>query len=226
MHPVYTHVPQRSFDAYASSNPVTLDEVLCALIVDPLEAEDAAKDRGVQGTPHSLCDFADQGMVPLRIALETIAQWVSSHAYSPQAITDIARYDERLGVWCGCQVARNPLQYESVYISPRTHALIEVTEAWVRGNANLNDILQKRRLVWMDKSNDLARVALFVSCYPELSRYGGGLSESVIVAATAWANLTQFVSGTEEWEQARLDHLRFLRGVIARACLSYPVVPT
>ncbi len=81
---------------------VTLDELLCALIVDPSEAEDVADQMGTE-QPHSLEDFERHGGVRLRtVALQTIHAYLltnNDRTFFERA-KELRHFDPWLGDWC------------------------------------------------------------------------------------------------------------------------------
>lgn len=135
MHPVFSLVPRSSFEAYVRSESPSLDEVLCALIVDPQKARKAYAKNGIAGTPHSLYDFQESGESAFRSALETIAQWVTIQPDAETAVRSITEYSHRLGVWCALSLARDALRV----IAPkekRPAKSLEVVRSWIAGKAN------------------------------------------------------------------------------------------
>lgn len=103
-HPFYTEVPQRSYEAYVGEGRPQLEELLCAFVVDPDEAVDAAEQYGVRRTPHSLKTIRSMGSGAIDAAMLTISQWVSKQAGAGRAISQIGNYDRRLGIWCACSL--------------------------------------------------------------------------------------------------------------------------
>lgn len=133
MHPIYTMIPQRSFDAYVSRSK-QLKEILCALIVDPDEAHDAALEYGVQNTPHQYEDFKSLGMKSVEKMLSTISLWARNRD-SREAMADIVDWNMTLGLWCGCSVARMSIQFADA-ASNRPRLAIEKAESLIRSKGN------------------------------------------------------------------------------------------
>ncbi len=269
-HKTFTHIPQRSFDAFVGNQEATLDDLMAALAVDPLEAEDAFKLFGVKGIPHSLKDFADRGRVAYRFALETIAKWVSSRVDTAKSLEAIAKYDPRLAVWCACGIAREALQFLPVADPPTIagpytmtetafHAFnaINATEEWVIGKVNSDAIEMAarnvRRVVDSNPgsiSGTVASAALGAvtavnhaadsldsstsahdaSFHREAAGWRASFAFVAAVDAAGERAASDVVDGGERQRSAaaaravKAEGLR-LRGVVAAACLSYPVLP-
>jgi hypothetical protein len=134
----YTLIPNQSFDAYVRRG--TLREVLCALIVQPEEAEDMAEEHGVEETPHSMGAFElAGGSKAVSAALQTTAEWTMRQHVADDAILQIAKWNSRLGVWCACQVAREALRYV-IPGEERPRIAIETAERWVWVGATTEEL--------------------------------------------------------------------------------------
>lgn len=100
-------IPKKSWDAYVGGYE-NLEEVLCALIVDPEAAADAAEDLWTD-LPHRMRDFRDQGELlnqgPMAMdrLLEGIAAWIRTTS-STMWMQQIGSYNRLLGVWCASYV--------------------------------------------------------------------------------------------------------------------------
>lgn len=150
MHKVYTEVPQRSYDAIVKEG--WLSELLLALITDPLEAEDLARnlvrdpakqsiairqhggDYAVYPAPVSPRDFADLGANAIASWKITISQGISNQQGQGIGLYPLAKYNTRLGSWCVCQVVRLVLPMVRKG-DDRPKKAVEAAEAWVRGEA-------------------------------------------------------------------------------------------
>jgi hypothetical protein len=140
MHPIYTAIQDRSVLAYAGLRPCGLEEVLCAAIVDPSNAEDAEDELGVTRMPHSLCDFLERlGAKGVDVALEVTSQWTMNRDQPWQAIRQIVAWDRMLGVWCVCQAARETLKFIPEN-EDRPRVAIESAELWVTGKATMSQL--------------------------------------------------------------------------------------
>lgn len=154
MHPYYTEIPLRSFEAFEFEGH--LSEALLALIVDPLEAEDVSRairevyptriELAINGkiadAPIALADFLN---LPSKHAFEqlkiTLSQWAMTKS-SSDAIVGLARWDRRLGAWCACACSRVA---QSFYSEEHLES-IEITEAWVRGEADMEEVKYAYRI--------------------------------------------------------------------------------
>jgi hypothetical protein len=150
MHPIYTTVPARSVVAYAKSVPAKLEEVLCAAIVDPANAEDAFEEYGVSGTPHSLQDFWDwRGAIGVDLALGIAARWALSQKNAEIASSYIVKWNHRLGVWCASQVSRRSLGL-SRGMGDEPRIAIETAEMWVIGKATEEQAIEASQEAFID----------------------------------------------------------------------------
>lgn len=110
MNEFFPLIPQRSFDAYVRER--TLQELLCALIVDPDEALDMAEQRGVARTPHSLEDFRlAGGSKGVDAALETAARWAATNRSIWLSSPQLPIWDRHVAAWCAISVTRDILRY-------------------------------------------------------------------------------------------------------------------
>lgn len=243
MHPVYSFVPQRSYRAYVKSDPPTLsiDELLCALIVDPLAAEDAAEQLGVKHTPHALSDFADIGIAQHRVALETIAQWVRQMVWPPKTLAQIAAYNQRLGTWCACQIARDVIPFIG---DERRRSLcqkaVEATEKWIVLPESASEAkVARSSLVRATSANqqyvDESVGAMDEACAGFLAvdavlRFVGktvrveeGMS-GVVFDATAAVAYASGARNANAISEARDLQMIVVGDIIAQSCLSFPVL--
>lgn len=100
-------IPEKSWDAYVDDHN-DLDEVLCALIVEPEAAIDAASELWTD-LPHRMRDFREQGELlnqgPMAMdrLLEVLAAWIRTTS-SKEWMQQIASYNQLLGIWCASYV--------------------------------------------------------------------------------------------------------------------------
>lgn len=100
-------IDEKSWDAYVDDEN-DLDEVLCALIVEPEAAIDAASELWTD-LPHRMRDFREQGELlnqgPMAMdrLLEVIAVWIRTTS-SKEWMQQIASYNQLLGIWCSSYV--------------------------------------------------------------------------------------------------------------------------
>ncbi len=236
MHKTFTRIPQRSYNAFVGRRKQTLDAVLAALAVDPLEAEDAFKMFGVKETKHSLEHFAGVSRLAFVSALETISQWVKTVDVTVVAIYVVAEYDARLGTWCACQVARESLRFVPEGRSRASDA-IKCAEGWVRGSVH------KDKCYWAaeeavkyfteSSSTRMAELAASDTAYAafhskssyDASRLCREVVDDVAEAYATSANNNVSDPASSAWRAEKARSLVRLRDVIADACLSYPVIP-
>lgn len=226
-HEIYTHIDERSYTAFVESG--SLDEVLCAFVVDPDEAEDVAKRYGVSGTPHSLSFLWTQSASFFDAALQTIAQWVMAQPDAEVALEGVASWERLLGIWCACAVAK-----EALLLCPdrqnRAKSLISMTDEWVasRGTMPHKEI---RAMV-----REVSRFQATLRSYAEQT----SLSAAMESAALIWrspdpstvASVSRSVAAAlcddggdeddEEFLSCRSSEMIRLRSVVAEACLRFP----
>ncbi len=227
MHPTFTRVPQRSYDALVDDRDVTIDAVMAALAVDPLEAEDAFKLFGVDGIPRTLQHFADRGRGAYVQALETLSQWVRTQDSLRLALRKLTLYDMRIGMWAASQMVREVLPF----VLPRYEAprlAIEAAERWVVGEISDSDLYQTHlpctRTGGTTASRIAGEAASSVVVVPHLR------SPEFMETAALEAVQALFYAGGGTYESRRPNWMRSpeawkLRDVVADACLSYPVIP-
>lgn len=237
MHPVFTLVPLRSYSAYVKSDPPALDELMCALMVDPLEAEDAAAESGME-MPHALANFASLGRRPYTAALQTIAQWVEEQEEARPALRGLMKYNNKLGTWCACQLARASLLYVSAD-EPRPRAIIELTESWLYGKSTLEDVRRYANrsmsgpsvtvadMAAVDAAANAAYSAYNDTSDPRKSSNAAEAADSVAVAV-AISSEEEPPSGRKVYRfnsdsPSRKAELVRLREVVAAACLTFPL---
>ena len=217
MNDYYTHIPQKSYKAYVNDRQ-NLDQVLCALIVDPDDAADAAKEYGLE-LPHSLEDFQSYSLKFVEMMKQTLAQWVMTNANAQDAMPELTRWNIRVGTACACAVARSVQKYLGGGWYDRSESQMRAAEAWVDGsmdkekmrsivreNAPPSSLAQFSRLSWLaaTSSNRAATV-------PVLGSYAAATSVRYAADAIYEANDAS----------SRDDALVRLREVVANACLSF-----
>lgn len=226
MNPIYPSIPQRSFAAYVAYG--TLDEILCALIVEPLEAMDAAKEFGVAGTPHSLEDFRNLGRSAVRLCLETAATWVSLHADPREALVSIADWDRSVGTWCACQVARTALPFVPKYGDySRFEVAINAAEKWIVGSVGSNELERAADNAYAGSIEQSEHAAVWAAdiAYSNLHPPMGNSPLAYRVVNSACAAFAQSVAVDTRnpgWMNAYNERLSDMRAVISEACLSFP----
>lgn len=242
MHPVFTLVPERSYKAFVKGNLPTLDELMCALVVDPDEAQDVAKERKLR-IPHALPVFADLGRAPYTAALQTIAQWIMQQPIDGAPLDLLARYDRRLLAWIACQVARESLRFAHDY-EEKLLVILQKTERWVTGNlpsSKTQKTASEAYGIFTLASNSPSDADTAETAYASYAVYAAAASPSmfsgidaeavVFSAASAWASGETKVdlnnddlspSQLSAWTSARDAELVRLRGVAAEACMTFP----
>jgi hypothetical protein len=243
MSTVYSLIPERSLAAY--SNVGSLVEVLCALITDPDEADDAAREYGVAGTPHNLSDFAlTSGANGVSAALQTVAEWTMQQQGPEIAIRQIIAWDHRVGAWCACQVSREALRY----VPPdenRPRAAIETAERWVVGDVAVEEV-RDASYAAADAAADYSYAAARDGTPPALAYAARSAADAshaayvVVFAAAVDAAAATADAAAEAYaiadagayiedrqyrrsrRLARIKELARLREVIANACMKFP----
>jgi|JI10StandDraft_1071094.scaffolds.fasta_scaffold00157_127 hypothetical protein len=227
MHEIYTHIDDRSYKAFVESG--SLDEVLCAFVVDPDEAEDVAKRYGVSGTPHSLLFLWTQSAGFFDAALQTIAQWVMAQPDAEAALDGVASWNMLLGIWCACAVSK-----EALLLCPdrqnRAKSLIGLTEEWVASRGSMPH--EKIRAM----VREVSRFQATLRSYAEQT----SLSAAMESAALIWrspdpsgvSSVSRYVAAAlcddggdeddEEFLSCKASEMLRLRSVVAEACLRFP----
>ena len=225
MHPYYTEIPQRSFDAIVKNG--YFSEVLMALLVDPLKAKDEAwsiyrisdlrveldRNGHIVIAPINISDFARLGTLSMSKLKTTISQWVMERggdAY--KSLRLLTEWDHCLGVWCACFVAENALRYLPDS-DERLWLAVETTKAWVRGMAAADDV----------RSSALEAYSVhFAADRPSAAYYA---AHAVYAAAVAvYTVYPPDSAGNTAFDAAAYndDELIRLREVVANACLTFP----
>lgn len=241
MHSYYTEIPQRSFEAIVKND--YLSEVLVALLVDPLEAEDIAesiKDRidaaitlDLNGrafsAPIGLADFQN---LPSKDAFEklkiTLSQWVMTTERANGTLRVLSTWDQRFGAWCSCAVARVGIRFVPKG-DRRALLAIETTEVAVRGKST--DIyVTDAAMAAYDASSSartLAAAAAYASASYAAASFVASVGTSVAdnaasLAANAAVRVADAVASVSGRDDLRVAELIRLREVVANACLTFP----
>jgi hypothetical protein len=235
MHPIYTAVPARSMWAYVKLTYPKLEEVLCAAIVDPHNARDAAEEYGISGTPHSLEDFWDwRGAIGVDLALQVVSQWTMQQPEALWALNPIANWNRLLAIWCACRVAREGLRYvrES---EDRPRISIETTERWLIDDATLDEVRAAAEAAAASSSVNTYGAAYAATSAAQATARAAAVSGlvqndpfvfAVDSSARAVASAAAYAVDPRKnlglWSSARDAELLRLREVVAKACLTFP----
>lgn len=223
----YTLIHPKSFKAYVRRG--TLREVLCALIVQPEEAEDIAEEYGFSATPHAMKDFElAGGSKAVSAALQTIAEWTMRQSGADVAIVQITQWNRRLGVWCACQTSKMLLGEVSSDVEPFKE-LISLIEGWVVGRvgrldlqvaaSRFNESTYNYESSFDLYARDAVVNAAFAGSYRDEEYADASTKQSV--AAAAMAPLDR-LDGSVKWNREFAERLAYLRRFIANACLTFP----
>lgn len=246
MHPYFTEIPLRSFEAMAFEGH--LSEVLLALIVDPLEAEDVSRaiwdvqevrielneDGRIVEAPIRLEDFLDLGSKMFEQMKITIAQWTMAHGDAEDALRSIAALDRRLAIWCASDVAAGCLGLVPAMYSSPSRA-INMAKAWIVGLANTTHVAlassaacrlaEKLEAESEYSANETsqARIAAIASAaYSASSVFYVSEDNSQVVFHAAQARSAQEVSTTGAADNSAYPGDIRLQEVIANACMTFP----
>jgi hypothetical protein len=244
-HNVFTEIDSKSYAAIVKNG--YLSEVLLALLVDPLEAEDVADSiRGRSETaiklevngrsflaPISLEDFES---LPSKDAFEklkiTLSQWVKTIEGAGSAVKTLAMWDRVFGVWCACAVAR-----EALLFVPKSELrplrAIEAAEAWVLGmvtSAQVDLAIADAFAASGDASRaDDVAASDAASAAAHAANIAIAASASSVYASAVYAVAYAAIDAADDaadadvvWEDARNAELVRFRHVVANACLTFP----
>lgn len=224
MHPIYTMIPQRSFDAYVKRGDIV--EVMCALIVDPNQAYAMAREYGVRDTPHSLSDFEKAGgSDAVETALLAASIWTMQQGSADTAISDIVYWDRRVAVWCACQVARTVLRFIPAGEDKSLRAII-TAEAWVDGRADISQVrasAMELRKTYRPSATSYSNANASAHYAAESAISDSAAFNAVRMAAQAivYSHPDYRTPGFDSGVAVREELVR-LREVIADACLTFP----
>lgn len=226
MHWTYKLIPQRSFDAYVRRG--TLDEVMCALLVDPDEAYDAAQEYGTRNTPHSLSAFSDlRGMNGVEMALQTVSEWTTQQEDAERTVWQIVDWDRRVGIWCVCQLARTALKYIPQEEN-RPRLAIEAAEHWVAGRVDVAEVQSSANAVSTYVADlSLSRVTLFPIIDTDAVVSATYAAFDAATAAADYASARSPTYAASSLVYTARSHgyatsIDYLRSVIHDACLTFP----
>lgn len=247
MHELYTHVAQRSFDVVVERKAQdwwhpSLDAVMTALAIDPLEAQDFStgdrrKKPAMELPAHDLRSFADSGR--LLDALKTVAQWVerrqpwteepedevpdmTSEALG-EALGDVLDFNQKLGAWSACKVLRWIVDRVSATRDQKRLCLsvADTVEGWVRSGVIDRVLLLNQR----NAAEGLWSAAGSIGFVGAASVNCADTASSDVVSASRGAayTVTWTISAVINNGDSPLTAIEKLRDVIADACRSFPV---
>lgn len=240
MHSYYTEIPLRSFDATVKNG--WLSEVLTALLVDPLEAEDVAETLARSDTTYRMVFSLRDGVrEPVPISLEyfmslpsksvferlkiTVAQWIMTQPDAMQAAYETTAWDQRFGVWCTCQAVRVCLPNVR-FDDPNPSDAIAAAERWVIGLANVdavNDAANKAidSAVSAEVDGDVAASsAADAAAFSANAALGSGFKAAAYANDAISSAATSIL--TARRQTSRVTVSVELRDVMARSCLTFP----
>jgi hypothetical protein len=204
MHPYFTEIPLRSFEAMAFDGK--LSEILLALIVDPHEANDVSRaildiyptridlvsnedGRSIVDAPVRIEDFMDLGLKSFDAMKITVAQWVMTTDGASDALRVLTVWDRRFGVWCACAVAREALHYVLAE-DQRPLRAIEAAEAWAIGKATIETVTTADAAA--RSAANYAKAALGASVYniaaADAAAQAAAIADAAVAAAAAAAD--------------------------------------
>lgn len=220
---LFTFVPERSLQAFSRGRIPTLRELLCALIVDPLEAEDAAEQLDPLEISCTLTDFADRGAAMYRASLETIAQWVIMKSRIGEmfsAMDAIGRYDARLGTWCSFCVCQEMLARDA-----ECAPMLEQLRRWILGEIDSEAL---RRIVDEIRVPSAAYELRFRLLSKVMSSAIGRFSHSLFLNSASRLlaqRITDVTDGGRSGLEAQQEALLVIGEDVSKACLSFPLKP-
>ncbi len=231
MHPTFTRVHQRSYDVFVGEGEASLEDLLTAFSVDPMEAEDAFEQFHPRELRRDLQQFASVSRVSFAWAIETVSQWASVQKSADDALQSIVSYSKELGVWCACQVARDSLRNARGRESGPLLAIV-AAERWVAGQGSeKNCVDAAAEAEWRANSIGVSQMrdcllSASSAAYAASGRFAkDSAKESVRLCARRAAG--SFFTGVQssEWLGYFNGELRRLCSVVADACFSFPVIP-
>ena len=226
----------------ARSNPSPLTVLVSLAYQDSdLILEQMGRSRKTESLDQAVKRIADfTGDDPYKIrntALLRLSEYVASNFDDARGalrwLTDI---DKKLGAWAACQVAREALRFVSED-EQRPRIAIEVTEAWVRGEASLARVKKARDAAWAayyasndadddnddDATNAAARAAAIAAAYAAAATVDAAYaSPAASSAASASAYNAYDASEYDAWDAVRDADIQRLVGVVADAIMSFP----
>lgn len=151
----YRHIDQRCMDIFVRL-PVSLDDLLIALAVDPLAAEDAY-EQFRHNIPHSIEVFAAGEPHVLTEMKETIATWVKSRGRNmpvDQLVQMIAAYDPWLAMWCLLPIAA---QATARCNDSATEMVLKLADRWMM-NGRPEGELKERLMLFRRELQGLVNI--------------------------------------------------------------------
>lgn len=249
MHKDFPLIPQRSYDAIVRNG--WLSEVLLALIVDPLEAEEVAaklyrnlhyrllfKDylsmmlfrdhpsmsENAADMPIGVDDFVRQGANATDAWRQVVAQWVRLQKDARPALRSLVVYNRWLGAWCSSHVAREVLDIVAGN-KDRLLKQINVAEDWSCGKlttAQVREISASMgKYAVYDFAADAAETSLRVITIYVADNAARAAEELADTVANAHAEASD--TSEERWTTVCSAELVRLREVVAEACMTFPV---
>ena len=219
MNSYYTNISQKSYDAYVKDRR-DLDQVLCALIVDPDEAADAAKEYGLE-LPHSLDAFQSYSLKLVEMMKQTLAQWAMTMDRADQALGTLAAWSRRFGAWGSCAVARSVLSYVPSK-EKRPLRAIELTESWVIGAPDAASV----RKASLDSYDAASSYGVYgrvnYACLTACQAADVSYSDDAALSANRTARYAVSAILAAGDGKSRLEELSRHREVVANACLTFP----
>lgn len=238
MHKDFPLIPQRSYDAIVRNG--WLSEVLLALIVDPLEAEDFALGVGRykeyerlynehpyaphRALPIHADDFVKQGSNATDAWRQVIMQWVGQQKDARPALSSLTLYNRWLGAWCVSHVAREVLDL----VAGNKDSLlkqINATEDWACGKLTTGQVRELAASVDpYDTYDFVANVARSsMSAAMIIDDYNAAEAAKRLAERVADAYAEASGTSEERWTTVCSEELVRLRGVVAEACMTFPV---
>lgn len=150
-----------------------------------------------------------------------------------EALRALTRWDQRFGVWCACQVAREVLRYVPAG-ELRPLRAVETAEAWVTGRATQDEAKRAAACAYEAASIYPADDVVTYAC--NACGYAAEAAQDhdavdVLEAAAEHAAYTAYAAayaadvaeyGHPEWDRVCSTKLVRLREVVSSACMSFP----
>ena len=151
MHPVYTLIPQRSYDAIVGRGDASLPDLLTAIVVDPDEADDVAK-QGIS-VDYSFDEIAYRGGHLVSEALNSVAIWLNGReSRFPVSVGEISRWEPRLGAWILCSLIENLAPFVASSDEANVEDSVDIIRMYIAGKVpervvedSVNTTTSKRR---------------------------------------------------------------------------------
>lgn len=251
MHPYYTEIPLRSFEAIVQND--WLSEILLALITDPLEAEDFAKliSRGQPETIYLFTDESKNFQAPLPISVHdfaclpaksvskwriTMSQWLAKQKSSYSTFLELSVYDTRMCMWAACYLARYSMQYlespsENMIrtLSAAEHFIATGSDKSAVSNASRDLYRETSKMPYDDYSvvhwvHNATKNAVNATLSLHDQRY---ISNSSVYAMEDVANViacTKTEEDRERFTEVADQEFDQLNQVVAQSCMTFPMI--